>query len=108
MVRSAAITTGDSNPNDAFDRSAEWIVYPKDTFDYLGFHDIRRRNPVDPEDPATLISIAEARSMKAGETVTIKGIVAANLKNTISVQDTTGGIAVRPISLNAVLAMKLP
>ena len=38
---------------------------------------------------------------KVGETVTIKGIVAANLKNTISVQDATGGIAVRPTSLNA-------
>ena len=33
--------------------------------------------------------------------MTIKGIVAANLKNTISVQDETGGIAVRPTSLNA-------
>ena len=39
--------------------------------------------------------------MNIGETVTIKGIVAANLKNTISVQDATGGIAVRPTSLNA-------
>ena len=57
------LTTGDSNPNDAFNRSAEWIVYPKDTFDYLGFHDLEGEPPVDPEDPASLISIAEARSM---------------------------------------------
>jgi len=103
LVRSAGITTGDTSPNDTFDRSAEWIVYPKDTFDYLGFHDFEGETPVDPEDPATLISIAEARSMNTGETVTIKGIVAANLKNTISVQDPTGGIAVRPTSLNAVV-----
>ena len=101
LVRSAGITTGDTSPNDTFDRSAEWIVYPKDTFDYLGFHDFEGETPVDPEDPATLISIAEARSMNTGETVTIKGIVAANLKNTISVQDATGGIAVRPTSLDA-------
>ncbi len=45
------------------------------------------------------ISIAEARNKAVGETVTIKGTVAANLKNTISVQDATGGIAVRPTSL---------
>ena len=31
--------------------------------------------------------------------MTIKGTVAAKLKNTISVQDETGGIAVRPTSL---------
>ena len=37
--------------------------------------------------------------MALGETVTIKGTVAAKLKNTISVQDETGGIAVRPTSL---------
>ncbi|KAA0955974.1 endonuclease/exonuclease/phosphatase [Sporosarcina sp. ANT_H38] len=44
-------------------------------------------------------SIADARILPIGETVTIKGVVAANLKNTISVQDATGGIAVRPTSL---------
>ncbi|QFF98073.1 endonuclease/exonuclease/phosphatase [Psychrobacillus glaciei] len=46
-----------------------------------------------------ILSIAEARATVIGETVTIKAIVAANLKNTISVQDATGGIAVRPTSL---------
>ncbi|MEK4228387.1 endonuclease [Solibacillus sp. FSL H8-0538] len=46
-----------------------------------------------------ILSIAAARNTAIGETVTIKGIVAANLKNTISVQDSTGGIAVRPTSL---------
>ena len=47
------------------------------------------------------LSIAEARTTAIGETVTIKAIVAANLKNTVSVQDATGGIAVRPASLAA-------
>ena len=49
-------------------------------------------NPDDPE--AEIISINDARSKSLGETVTIKGIVTANLKNTVQVQDTTGGIAV--------------
>ncbi|MEK4484672.1 endonuclease [Psychrobacillus sp. FSL H8-0484] len=47
------------------------------------------------------LSIAEARATAVGETVTIKAIVAANLKNTVSVQDATGGIAVRPANLSA-------
>lgn len=46
-----------------------------------------------------IASIAEARATALGQTVTVKGIVAANLKNTISIQDSTGGIAVRPTSL---------
>lgn len=47
------------------------------------------------------ISIAEVRNTALEQTVTIKGIVAANLKNTVSVQDATGGIAIRPASLAA-------
>lgn len=47
------------------------------------------------------LSIAEARNTALGQTVTVKGIVAANLKNTISIQDATGGIAIRPTSLAA-------
>ncbi len=45
--------------------------------------------PKEPEnpDPAAAISIADARAANLGEMVTIKGVVAANLKNTISVQD---------------------
>lgn len=49
---------------------------------------------------ADVQSIADARTQANGTTVTIKGIVAGKLKNTISVQDGTGGIAVRPTSLN--------
>ena len=45
-------------------------------------------------------SIANARNEAIGTTVTIKGVVAGKLKNSISVQDETGGIAVRPTSLN--------
>ncbi|WP_172954347.1 endonuclease [Solibacillus sp. R5-41] len=48
-------------------------------------------------------SIADAREKAIGETVTLKGVVAAKLKNTISVQDETGGIAVRPTTLDVQL-----
>lgn len=47
-----------------------------------------------------LPTIAEVRGQAIGTTVTVKGKVAAKLKNTISIQDETGGIAVRPTSLN--------
>lgn len=49
---------------------------------------------------ADITSIADTRNMSPGTTVTVKGRVAAKLKNTISIQDETGGIAVRPTSLN--------
>lgn len=49
---------------------------------------------------AELPSIAEVREQATGTTVTVKGKVAAKLKNTISIQDDTGGIAVRPTSLD--------
>ncbi|WP_176142062.1 endonuclease [Solibacillus isronensis] len=48
---------------------------------------------------AELPTIAEVRGQATGTTVTVKGKVAANLKNTISIQDETGGIAVRPTGL---------
>lgn len=103
LVRKSSITTGDSIIDDNFDRNVEWIVLPKDDFSNLGQHvmDGTIVDPVDPVDPEPVlpITIAEARSKPVGETVTIKGTVAANLKNTISVQDATGGIAVRPTSL---------
>jgi len=38
LRRKATISTGDSNPNDAFDPSVEWDGYAKDTFDGLGSH----------------------------------------------------------------------
>ncbi|MGE6487608.1 endonuclease [Paenisporosarcina sp. NPDC076898] len=49
------------------------------------------------------LTISEARAKAIGETVTLKGIVTANLKNTVSIQDATGGIAVRPASLDAAI-----
>lgn len=104
LVRNASITSGDTNPGDAFSSGDEWTAYPKDTFNYLGAHEMdgsEPGEPGDPEEPGDDIStIGDARTKALGETVTIKGTVAAKLKNTISVQDETGGIAVRPTSLN--------
>ena len=71
---------------------------PKDDSSNLGIHGSSSENPDDPEE---IISINDARSKSLGETVTIKGIVSANLKNTVQVQDTSGGIALRPASLDA-------
>ncbi|MGE7020701.1 endonuclease [Solibacillus cecembensis] len=99
LVRKATVMEGDSMPNDAFNRDEEWSVYPKDTFEYLGFHEMDGSTPGEPE-PTDVLPIADARALPVGETVAIKGTVAAILKNTISIQDATGGIAVRPTSLN--------
>lgn len=38
MVRKSSITQGDTNPGDAFVPTAEWDIYAKDTFTYLGSH----------------------------------------------------------------------
>ncbi len=102
LVRKASVLKGDSIPSDAFNRDEKWIVYPKDTFAYLGFHEMDGSSPEEPgePEPTDFLPIADARALPVGETVVIKGTVAAILKNTISVQDATGGIAVRPTSLN--------
>jgi len=38
LRRAEAICAGDTNPDDAFDASLEWVVYPQNTFDGLGSH----------------------------------------------------------------------
>ncbi|REB08797.1 endonuclease/exonuclease/phosphatase [Sporosarcina sp. BI001-red] len=102
LVRNANVTKGDAVVDDAFDRTKEWTVYPKDTFSHLGTHELDGSGSTDPEEPEVpvdVVSIKDARALPAGDKATVKGIVAATLKNTISIQDETGGIAVRPTSL---------
>ncbi|WP_306010179.1 endonuclease [Bacillus sp. MMSF_3328] len=108
LVRKSSVTSGDTIADDAFVPEDEWTALPKDDASNLGIHQMdgsAGENPgePDPEEPGDveIISIADARAAAVGETVTIKGVVAANLKNTVSVQDATGGIAVRPASLDA-------
>ncbi|MGD7704629.1 ExeM/NucH family extracellular endonuclease [Microlunatus sp. Y2014] len=38
LRRLPSVCTGDTNPNDAFDPTAQWEVLPQDTFDGLGEH----------------------------------------------------------------------
>lgn len=104
LVRKDTVTTGDTNGADAFDPAVEWNTQPIDTFTNLGSHTFQGvvygdGGTVEPPAPVTPISISDARSKAEGETVTIKGVVTAKLANTISIQDATGGLSVRPTSL---------
>lgn len=104
LVRKPHITVGDAIVDDVFDSTLEWEQYPKDTFTHLGTH-LMSGDTIEQPDPPTLeegqiISIATAHETPLGEVVTIKGTVTANLKNTIAIQDETGGIAVRPVTLD--------
>ncbi|UTT42860.1 lamin tail domain-containing protein [Exiguobacterium aurantiacum] len=104
LVRKDTVTTGDANGADAFDPATEWNSQPIDTFTNLGSHTFQGvvygdGGTVEPPAPVTPISISDARSKAEGETVTIKGVVTAKLANTISIQDATGGLSVRPTSL---------
>ncbi|MCA9941851.1 MAG: ExeM/NucH family extracellular endonuclease [Ardenticatenaceae bacterium] len=38
LRRAEAVCAGDTNPDDAFDASAEWVVFAQDAFDGLGSH----------------------------------------------------------------------
>lgn len=58
------------------------------------------------EQELDLLTIAEAREQETGP-VKVQGIVTAKLKNTIHIQDETGGIAVRPTSLDVQLGEKI-
>lgn len=105
LVKKASIISGDSNPNDVYDVTVQWDSHGSDTFDFLGSHTMDGSIPVEPnpEEPEvpSFSTVAEARTGNIGDTVNIKAIVTANLKNTVSVQDGTAGIAVRPASLSA-------
>ncbi len=98
LVRNSEHVTGDTNIFDTFDPTNGWKALPKDDSSNLGIHKSTTENP---ENPGDVISIGEASTKALGEIVTIKGTVSANLKNTLHVQDATGGIAVRPANLDA-------
>lgn len=105
LVRKDTVTTGDATGSDAFEPANEWNALPIDTFTNLGKHTFQGVEYGDggtieePPAPVTPISIADARTQADGATVTVKGIVTAKLANTISIQDATGGLSIRPTSL---------
>ncbi len=98
LVRKASVTTGDVDPNDAFDRALQWDVFAKDDVSHLGSHTMGGGDPVDPEPtdpeptdpadecdlPATAIGAvqgtADAAAM-AGKTVTIQGTVVGDFQS---------------------------
>lgn len=101
LVRKPHITTGDKVIDDPFDPSVEWLSLPTNDTSNLGRHTFGVEAPDEEPEQPEILSIADARKLSLGSTVAVKGVVAAKLKNTISIQDETGGIAVRPTSLNA-------
>lgn len=97
LVRNETVTSGDTDPEDGFDPSAEWTGYPKDTFSNLGKHGTDGNgDPTDPEQPAEG-TIADART-KLGQTVTVTGVVTVDNaaigggKLSTFIQDDTAGI----------------
>ncbi|MDG4806381.1 lamin tail domain-containing protein [Micromonospora sp. WMMD1120] len=52
LRRLPPVTSGDTDPSDAFDPAAQWAGHPVDTFDGLGAHTVDGGGPVDV--PATL------------------------------------------------------
>ncbi|MEV7227753.1 lamin tail domain-containing protein [Polymorphospora sp. NPDC051019] len=88
LRRKPSVTTGDTNPDDAFDPAAEWIGYPVDTFDGLGSHTVDGGGPVD--QPATLNC--------GGALVTQAGTAASREVTATDVDDTIVDLAVTAVS----------
>ncbi len=53
LRRLGTVTSGDTDPTDAFDPAAQWAGFPADTVDGLGAHSIDGGGPVDA--PATVV-----------------------------------------------------
>ncbi|TQR21265.1 endonuclease [Psychrobacillus vulpis] len=72
LVRNSNVTTGDTNPEDAFEPSAEWGKYPKDTFDYLASHimDSDDPGPVETKVEAVTVSLPSS-SVPSGTEITL-------------------------------------
>ncbi|MGC5019796.1 lamin tail domain-containing protein [Micromonospora sp. DT47] len=47
LRRLPSVTSGDTDPSDAFDPAAQWAGFPTDTFDGLGAHAVDDGGPVD-------------------------------------------------------------
>ncbi|MEK4484683.1 endonuclease [Psychrobacillus sp. FSL H8-0484] len=92
LVRKSSITSGDTNPNDAFDPATEWIGYPKDTLTYIGSHDMDGSTDPEPTEPVAVTSATIAGTAKVGETLTASANEGAtNVKYQWQVADTAEG-----------------
>jgi predicted extracellular nuclease len=98
LVRNSDVLTGDKNSKDIFDRNVEWTNKGINFFDDLGTHTIGTVVPEEPTEPVSAISIADARQLGAGNTVTIEGIATTNSglwgSETFYMQDTSAGMFV--------------
>ncbi|HEY53522.1 MAG TPA: hypothetical protein G4N94_08705, partial [Caldilineae bacterium] len=81
LRRKSTISTGDNNPNDAFDPSIDWDGYAKDTFDGLGSHSAQCAagdvapyvSGTDPADGATGVAISANVIVTFSEAVNVNG-----------------------------------
>ena len=90
--RKVSVTTGDTNPDDAFEPSVEWDGFAQDSFDGLGSYDSDDDND---ENGGSTVNIYEIQgaahtSPLLGESVTTTGIVTAVDSNGFYLQDATG------------------
>ncbi|WP_081988270.1 chitobiase/beta-hexosaminidase C-terminal domain-containing protein [Halobacillus sp. BBL2006] len=99
LLRKADVAAGDTDATDAFETADQWDQYAKDTFEYLG-------NAGVPESEAGEVqSIADARQVDSGQTVTVEGIATASFEAggqiNLYIQDDTAGIIVRGPGITA-------
>ena len=88
--RKLSVTVGNTNPNDAFEPSAEWDGFARDTFDGLGSYDSD-----DDNNGSSSVKIYEIQgeahtSPLVGQSVTTTGIVTAVDSNGFYLQDAIG------------------
>ncbi|MEU8210096.1 lamin tail domain-containing protein [Micromonospora sp. NPDC049044] len=88
LRRLPAVTSGDTDPTDAFDTAAQWAGFPVDTLDGLGAHTVDGGGPVDV--PATLTC--------GGPLVTSAGTAASREVTGTDPDDTIVDLAVTSVS----------
>ncbi|MEU7845204.1 lamin tail domain-containing protein [Micromonospora sp. NPDC049114] len=88
LRRLPTVTSGDTDPSDAFDPAAQWTGLPVDTFDGLGSHTVDGGGPVDA--PATLTC--------GGPLVTAAGTAASREVTAADPDDTIVDLVVTAIS----------
>ncbi|QTA90511.1 ExeM/NucH family extracellular endonuclease [Desulfonema magnum] len=87
--RKPDITSGDADPDDAFDPSVEWEGFPQDTFEGLGCHPAASCSGIT---RIHTIQGSSTTSPELGNTHTIKGIVVGDFQDT---SDGLGGFFVQ-------------
>ncbi|KKK07519.1 lamin tail domain-containing protein [Micromonospora sp. HK10] len=80
LRRLPSITSGDTDPLDAFDPAVQWAGFATDTFDGLGSHHVDGGSPVD--QPAT-VTCGGALTVEAGGTAT-RQVSATDADDTIT------------------------